>query len=218
MERRDTERLPRRLKIQFQEKGTTKSHLGYTVNISGTGVYIVTGHLLAKGTRVRTQLSAEGDSVVLEGVVVRVERSLHSMKPSGMAVHFLDVAALVSELLPDIDAPGDESGEYASRIAYRLEFPDRPRFRETYERDLSTGGLFIPLADPPPLDAEICVELQIKDVAVGPVALQARVVHRLDPAMPGGGGDSNLLAGVGVELLDLDRSLSLLRPLLDVCR
>ncbi len=217
MERRDTERHPRRLKIQFQERGATKSHLGYTVNISATGVFIVTGHLMSKGTRVRTQLSSNGDSVMLEGVVVRVTRTMHSMKPSGMAVRFLNVSELVAELLPDIDSPGDESGEYAPQVAYRLEFPDPKRFLEAYERDLSTGGLFIPLADPPQLGEVICVELLVTGLECAPVAVQARVVHRLDPSMPHGTG-SNLLAGAGVELLDLDRSLTKLRPLVNACR
>jgi len=218
MERRDNERFPRRLKIQFQERGATKSHLGYTVNMSSTGVYVVAGHLLSKGIRVRMQISSNGDSVMLEGVVVRVERSLHSMKPSGMAVRFLTVPELVAELLPDTDLPADESGEYAPLMAYRLEFPGRQRFLEAYERDLSTGGLFIPLSDDPPkLNEEICVEILVAGVDHPPVALRARVVHRLDPLMPDG-TRGNLLAGIGVEILSLDVSLAALRPLLDACR
>lgn len=217
MDRRDNERFPRRLKIQFQERGATKSHLGYTVNMSSTGVYVVAGHLLSKGTRVRMQISSNGDSIMLEGVVVRVERSLHSMKPSGMAVRFLTVPELVTELLPDTDVPADESGEYAPLTAYRLEFPGRQRFLEAYERDLSTGGLFIPLTDPPKLNQEICVELLVKGVDHPPVTLHARVVHRVDPSMPDG-TSGNLLAGIGVEILSLDASLAALSPLLEACR
>lgn len=217
MERRDNERFPRRLKIQFQERGGVKSHLGYTVNISSTGVYIVAGHLLTKGDRVRMQLSSNGESVMIEGEVVRLERSLHSMKPSGMAVRFLTVPELVAELLPDTEAPADESGEYAPQVAYRLEFPERRQFIEAYERDLSTGGLFIPLTqDPPDLNEEIRVEILVAGVDHPPVTLEARVVHRLDPTMPDG-TRGNLLAGIGVEILSLDASLAKLRPLLNAC-
>lgn len=218
MERRDHERFPRRLKIQFQERGAPKSHLGYTVNISSTGVYVVAGHLLAKGTRVRMQVSSNGDSVMLEGEVVRAERSLHSMKPSGMAVRFLTVPELVAELLPDTEAPADESGEYAPQVVYRLEFPEPKRFVEAFERDLSTGGLFIPMtADPPDLNEEIFVELVVAGIRHPPVMLEARVVHRLDPTMPDG-TRGNLLAGVGVELISRDASMAKLRPLLEACR
>ena len=215
MERRVKERHARRLKIHFQERGSAKSHLGYTVNISATGVYIVTGHLSAKGIRLRLQLSSEEEaSVMLEGVVVRTHRSVQSEMPSGMAVRFLDVEELVEELLPDLAAsPTLDTPEGA----YRMRFADRKQFLFAYERDLSTGGLFIPLDEPPQIGDTIQVELSIVDTDEPPVLIEARVVHRLDPSMPDG-TRGNLLAGVGVEIQELDSTLRKLRPLVERSR
>jgi hypothetical protein len=95
---------------------------------------------------------------------------------------------------------------------FPLRFRDREQFRRVYERDIQTGGLFISTDAPPALDTVLEVEVSVDGVPEPPVRLQARVVHRLDP-QPGGPA-GNLLAGVGVQFLDMGRAVEQLRALL----
>lgn len=95
---------------------------------------------------------------------------------------------------------------------YPLRFRDADQFRRVFDRDVKTGGLFIHTSKPPALDAVILVEVVVEGLAVAPVRLQARVVHRMEspPDSPPG----NLLAGMGVQFLDVDRAVEQLRSLL----
>ena len=95
---------------------------------------------------------------------------------------------------------------------YPLRFRDPDQFRRVFDRDVKTGGLFIHTSKPPALDAVILVEVGVEGLAVPPIRLQARVVHRMEspPDSPPG----NLLAGMGVQFLDVDRAVEQLRALL----
>jgi len=93
-----------------------------------------------------------------------------------------------------------------------LRFRDPDQFRRVFDRDVKTGGLFIHTSKPPALDAVILVEVGVEGLTVPPIRLQARVVHRMEspPDSPPG----NLLAGMGVQFLDVDRAVEQLRSLL----
>ena len=95
---------------------------------------------------------------------------------------------------------------------YPLRFRDPDQFRRVFDRDVKTGGLFIHTSKPPALDAVILVEVGVEGLTVPPIRLQARVVHRMEspPDSPPG----NLLAGMGVQFLDVDRAVEQLRSLL----
>jgi len=95
---------------------------------------------------------------------------------------------------------------------YPLRFRDADQFRRVFDRDVKTGGLFIHTSRPPALDAVILVEVLVDGLAVPPVRLQARVVHRMEP--PPGSPPGNLLAGMGVQFLDVTRAVEQLRALL----
>ena len=56
------------------------------------------------------------------------------------------------------------------------------------------------------------IEIQVQGLAVPPVRLRAKVVHSMAPQ---GQGETNLLAGMGLELLDAEKAQDALRPLLD---
>jgi hypothetical protein len=81
-----------------------------------------------------------------------------------------------------------------------------------FDRDVKTGGLFITTGHPPALDTMIQVEVSVEGLSVPPIGLQARVVHRLEP--PPGSPPGNLLAGMGVQFLDVGRAVERLRALL----
>ena len=95
---------------------------------------------------------------------------------------------------------------------FPLRFRDPDQFRRVFDRDVKTGGLFIHTSKPPALDAVILVEVVVEGLAVPPIRLQARVVHRMEspPDSPPG----NLLAGMGVQFLDVTRAVEQLRGLL----
>jgi hypothetical protein len=95
---------------------------------------------------------------------------------------------------------------------FPLRFRDREQYQRAFERDISTGGLFISTQRPPALDTVIEVEVSIDGQAQSAVRLQARVVHRLEP--PPGSAPDNLLAGMGVQFLDVRRAVEQLRALL----
>jgi Tfp pilus assembly protein PilZ len=95
---------------------------------------------------------------------------------------------------------------------FPLRFRDREQYQRAFERDISTGGIFISTQRPLALDTVIEVEVSIDNGSLPPVRLQARVVHRLEP--PPGSSPDNLLAGMGVQFLDVRRAVEQLRTLL----
>lgn len=217
MERREKERRPRRIQVHFWKRGTAKRYRGYSANISIGGMYIDTNNLVPKGSRIRLEIGSEGQTFMAEAVVARVNKSLQTLRPSGMGVRFLTIEELVSELIPEIASvdPLRQRSDVAEESplpegAYRLHFADRHQFLEVYQRDLSTGGLFIPTDEPAALNDVVTVELSVAEAGIAPVRLEARVVHRLDPSMPDGSG-GNLMAGMGVEILSFERALETLR-------
>lgn len=206
MERRTRDRRPYRIQVFFWERGVDKRCMGYTVNISDTGMFITTNRLLPKGTRIRAELkSASGASVMMEAVVARAERSMNQLRPDAMGVRFLTTDELVRELIPELELKEAQRLSPVEEGVFHLHFKNRQQFITAYQRDLSTGGLFIPSDRPAPLNEVITVELAVADAP--PVRFEARVVHRFEP----GGG--NLMSGMGVELLNFKTTLEALRQL-----
>ncbi len=223
MERREQERRPRRVRVHFWKRGASKRYRGYSANISTGGMYVDTNTLVSKGSRIRLEVGSDEQTFMAEAVVARVNKSLQTLRPSGMGVRFLTIEELVSELIPEIasvapQGPQDGTGAAGSEPplpegSYRLSFADRRQFLEVYRRDLSTGGLFIPTDEPAALNEVVTVEVSVTETDVPPVRLEARVVHRLDPDMPDGTGGGNLMAGMGVEILSFERALEALRAM-----
>jgi len=113
---------------------------------------------------------------------------------------------------PPPTAPGRNGPEIGAGALFPLRFRDAEQFRRAFERDVQTGGLFISTEQPAALDAVIQVEVAVEGSGRAPVRLQARVVHRLEP--PPGSTPGNLLAGMGVQFLDVGRAVDQLRSLL----
>jgi Tfp pilus assembly protein PilZ len=220
MERRDKGRRTHRSEIGFWENASDKRHIGYCTNISSTGLYLTTNFLLPKGTRIRVEISLGGRSVVLEALVARMVRSLNNLRPSGMGIRFLLPDEVVAEVTaesarlavappppptaPPPNIPALPLG-LESRPMYPRAFVDHRQFVLAYERDLKTGGLFVPTKSPAAIGAIVDIELIVPDAA-GPLCFQARVVHRLEP----GAGP---MAGMGVEILAFEQIEPLLRSL-----
>jgi hypothetical protein len=110
------------------------------------------------------------------------------------------------------EAPAANAQPITSNLSFPLRFRDPEQFRRVFDRDVKTGGLFIHTSRPPALDSVIEVEVTVEGVAVPPIRLQARVVHRMEP--PPGSPPGNLLAGKGVQFVDVGRAVERLRALL----
>ena len=84
---------------------------------------------------------------------------------------------------------------------------------EVFQRDIMNGGLFVSTRYPGRLQETVRIELRPPLPGVPPVTLRARVVQRFEPQE--GAFGPNLLAGMGVEILDLPALLAELRPIVE---
>ncbi len=86
-------------------------------------------------------------------------------------------------------------------------------FLEVFQRDIVNGGLFVSTRYPGRLQETVRIELRPPVPGVSSVLLSARVVQRFEPQE--GSFGPNLLAGMGVEILDLPAVLAELRPIVE---
>ena len=103
-----------------------------------------------------------------------------------------------------IPTPREGGGTFA------IHFLNPGEFLEVYRRDIVNGGLFVSTRFPGRLQETVNVELHPPFPNARPVLVRARVVQRFEPS-----GDAlgpNLLAGMGVELLDLPTVVDSLQP------
>ncbi|HYN20164.1 MAG TPA: PilZ domain-containing protein [Thermoanaerobaculia bacterium] len=105
---------------------------------------------------------------------------------------------------PPIPTPREGAGTFA------VHFLSPQEFLEVYRRDIVNGGLFVSTRYPGQLQETVSVELHPPFPQARPVLTRARVVHRVEPA--GEAFGPNLLAGMGVELLDLPGLVEKLLP------
>ena len=207
MDRRNGVRRPRRVQIRFWERGSDKRRRGWSANISTGGMYIETNQLVSQGTRIRVELCSGDSGFMVEAVVARTIKSLQTLKSSAMGVRFLEIEELVGELLPEIATASTVDPAPLPEGCYRLRFADAQQLLSAYQRDLRTGGVFIPTDDPAALSEVITVEILVEGSRVAPMRFQARVVHRLEPDGPDGAASGNLMAGMGVEFLAFEATL-----------
>jgi hypothetical protein len=87
--------------------------VGYTTNISTTGMFVATNSPLASGARIRVELIDRDRGFMVEGVVAhakKLQAELARLGQSGMGVRFLTVEELVRELMP-AGYSGDMGGD-----------------------------------------------------------------------------------------------------------
>src|SRR5215210_1724193 len=103
MSRRRAVRRPRRVQVNFWKQGEPTPYIGYTTNISMTGMFIATNNPLPSGLRIRIEVMDRERGFMVEGVVAharRIRGELARVTQSGMGVRFLSVEELVRELIP----------------------------------------------------------------------------------------------------------------------
>lgn len=227
MNRRRSERVSRRVEVQFWQQGQ-KALRGYTTNISASGMHVATPNPLPANARLRIEVIHGDRGFILEGVVAH-RRAMHpelmKVLPPGMGVRFLSPEELIREIFPrdtgGVKAGGAGDGEPArdapellpreERRIFAVRFASAKDFLGVYERDIVNGGLFVATSRPGRMRELVTIEIHPPGPAQPPVQLPARVVQRFQPE-PGSGA---ILVGMGVELLDLPQTLARLRPIAD---
>ncbi|MFH0901484.1 MAG: PilZ domain-containing protein [Pseudomonadota bacterium] len=239
MERRRARRLARRLRVRFNARGEAENrHGGFTTNMSTTGMFVTTHHLLKPPVRVHLDVGEEGNHFHLEGVVVRAvepPRGLHGLQQAGFAVRFLQVADLIAELMPGADepaapAPANKSGEPGEPPSpppppplpslpsppsppppageYRLRFKDLGQLVEIFNRELRHGRLFVRSQRLPAIGETVSIVLGMPPPSTATLTFKGRVVDRIEP-----GPGPNLMCGFAVELSSRAEVLAALRPI-----
>lgn len=226
MNRRRSERVARRVEVQFWQVGQ-KVLRGYSTNISASGMHIATANPLPPQARIRIEVIHGERGFLIEGVVAHrraVHPELMKVTQPGMGVRFLNADELIRELFPaaaGTAAAGRGEGQAANSQdpadpleraeeirSFSVRFASAKDFLGIYERDIVNGGLFVATSRPGRMREVVRIELHPPDPALEPVLLPARIVQRFQP-QPGSGA---ILVGMGVELLDLPAALALLRP------
>lgn len=101
--RRRAVRRPRRVQVHFWRQGDSTPYIGYTTNISLTGMFIATNSPVTSGSRIRIEVIDRDRGFMMEGVVAHARKTpveLARLNQSGMGVRFLSVEELVRELIP----------------------------------------------------------------------------------------------------------------------
>jgi hypothetical protein len=226
MNRRRSERVSRRVEVQFWQVGQ-KVHRGYSTNISATGMHIATANPLPPQARLRIEVVHGDHGFLIEGVVAHrraVHPELMKVTQPGMGVRFLGAEDLIRELFPrEAAAPGgsperpsasndrDPIPEMEEIRTFSVRFASPKDFLGIYERDIVNGGLFVATSRPGRMREVVRIEIHPPDPGLAPILLPARVVQRFQP-QPGSGA---ILVGMGVELLDLSDALARLRPVVE---
>jgi hypothetical protein len=224
MNRRRSERVSRRVEVQFWQAGQ-KIHRGYSTNISASGMHISTANPLPPRSRLRIEVIHGDRGFLIEGVVAHrraVHPELMKVTPPGMGVRFLSPDELIREIFPAKagPAPGQAAGEGAQDAeveppqqedlrTFAVRFASAKDFLGIYERDIVNGGLFVATSRPGRMRELVRIEIHPPGPVPTPIPLPARVVQRFEPE-PGSGA---ILVGMGVELLDLPSALARLRPI-----
>jgi hypothetical protein len=242
--RRRAVRRPRRVHVHFWKRGEPHTYPGYTTNISTTGMFLATNSPLPPGTRLRVEILAGDRGFMVEGVVAHARKTrndLMRLTQPGMGIRFLAVEELVRELIPAITGDTEEIPEAPSAPppagaapsppaperpapapaprpaegggAFNMGFASPSEFLEIYQRDILNGGLFVSTRYPGRLQEIVRIELRPPLPGAAPIVLRARVVQRFEPQE--GSFGPNLLAGMGVEILDLPAVLVELRPIVE---
>src|SRR3954470_5310996 len=109
--RRRAVRRPRRVQVHFWRLGDPVAYVGYTTNISLSGMFVATNSPVSAGARIRIEVVDRDRGFMVEGVVAHARKTpleLARLNQSGMGIRFLSVEELVRELMPAGLAGGTE--------------------------------------------------------------------------------------------------------------
>lgn len=167
MEKRNSRRIMRRLKVRFGEEQLT--HSGFSVDVSSTGLFVATSYTPKIGARMHLEVTLEGTKLLfLEGVVARISSvppELRQIVKAGFGVRLLTPAELVGEMVPHLK----------SQIHIAITFPSREALADAFGREVSQGGLTVLANQEHPLNTIVGLDIELP-FANTRVAIEARIV------------------------------------------
>ncbi|NMB75562.1 MAG: TIGR02266 family protein [Myxococcales bacterium] len=207
LERRRFARIDARLQVQFVlARGFFELS---TQDLSLGGLRVESDDPPPLGEKIRLVLHVPGSQPAVRAVAEVVRHIPASASgPAGFGVRFVDLSGegrealqryLQGRIAGEQDAGGPERRRHARlECQVKLRFQAQSSFTTTFSRDLSSGGVFIQTADPPPVGQPVEVSL-VHPVTLQWLKLSGRVVRVVepDPAQPGRVG------GVGVAFENL---------------
>ncbi|MDY7231046.1 PilZ domain-containing protein [Hyalangium rubrum] len=132
-EKRRHRRFKKRYTVRFGTEDLSQS--GFTGDISKGGAFIVSNHLVPLDTRLHLQVQGDdGNFALFEGIVQRhrmVPPELRQVEDGGFGVRFLYPGEVIADMV-DTGKP-----------SFELHFASAQQLRDTYERELRTGGTFV---------------------------------------------------------------------------
>jgi Tfp pilus assembly protein PilZ len=140
-----------------------------------------------------------------------------SRAPSAAADRAPGSPEVSSASRPETDAAdaADDALPVPAAQVYPLLFERAGDFLTVFHRDIVNGGLFVSTSRPARLYEQVVVALHLPGAEKRIVQAEARVVQVVEPRQTGGGRTSG---GMGLELMDTDRVLRKLRPVVEGMR
>ncbi|MCP3957983.1 MAG: hypothetical protein GY719_09035 [bacterium] len=102
-------RLPRRFPVRFRPIGEREAQVGYSTNISQTGMFVATMRPEKPGTELDLEVAGKEHKMRLDAVVVharKVPAMWQRLRPSGMGVRFLEPGESVEGLRQVVGTAG----------------------------------------------------------------------------------------------------------------
>lgn len=149
MSRRRAARRARRVQVHFWKHGEPTSYVGYTTNISMTGMFIATNSPVPPASRIRVEVVDRDRGFMVEGVVAharKVRSEMARISQSGMGVRFLSVEELVRELIPAAYGQTEEIPQNPDRGSFSAAAASEPEPAMTENVPVQE-----PVLAPPPL-------------------------------------------------------------------
>jgi len=153
-ERRRAPRRRRRLKMRYWNQDL--DGLGYTVDMSQTGLLIETHKKVPVGTRLHLEIFLPEGSFFCECVISRILQSTSAVAPvlkSGMGVRFVNFGEVLRAM-----ADFQSDAELKNLV---IDLRDPEKFKKTFEQDIKRGGLFIATDWPPKVQSEVTIHLKL---------------------------------------------------------
>lgn len=245
MNRRQTERVTKRVEVQFWQPSATPESVGhgalkvlrgFSTNVSASGMHIATPTPLPAQSRLRIEVLYGGRGFVIEGVVAHrraVHPELAKVTPSGMGVRFLRPEELVRELFPRDDTSGMASpvrgaGRDAAAAATHAGGGTGAGIageERTFAIRFDNARDFLAVYRRDILNGGLFVAssrpARVREVVrldifpPGPAAAPIQLAARVVQRFPPQPGSGSLEAGMGLELLDMRDAVARLQPIAD---
>jgi hypothetical protein len=140
MEKRKAKRHARRLRVRFGDSKIEGFPFGGLTNdVSSTGMFVVTSHSSAPGSRLHFEvLLADQRPIYLEGVVARrvlVPPELRTVVRTGIGVRFLGGLELMGEFVPTT-----RSASPIKADPFKLTFKTPSEWKAAFEQDFKLGS------------------------------------------------------------------------------